>query len=192
MEKLDGRVAVIMGGGGDAGLGIARRLARAGATVVLVDSDAEAADKAAAEIRHGWGTAAVRIVGKADAGSARQAVADIRRTCGGIDILVLPQTDIEVEDAMIDAALPEMEARGHGVVALADTTGTANRDLAAIEERLSVCRRRVAQVAGHTVRTYAVAPLEPGAGDLGAAIAYLAAERPLSELAGRLIVVPPA
>jgi NAD(P)-dependent dehydrogenase (short-subunit alcohol dehydrogenase family) len=191
MEKLDGRVAVIMEGGGAAGHGIARRLARAGATVVLVDADAGAADKAAAEIRHGWGTAAVHILAKADAQGARKAVADIRRTCGGIDILVLQQGDIPGEDALIDAALPLMEARGHGVLALADTKGTANKDLAAIEERLSACRQRVDRHQGHTVLTYAVAPLEPGAGDLGGAIAYLAATRPSSELAGRLIVVPP-
>jgi NAD(P)-dependent dehydrogenase (short-subunit alcohol dehydrogenase family) len=191
MERLNGRVAVIIEGGGEPGQGIARRLARAGATVVLVDSNAESADEAAAQIRRGWGTAAVQIVAQADAASARKAVAEIRRTCGGIDILVLQQGDTAGEDAMIEAALPDMEARGHGVLALADTFGTANRDLAAIEERLSACRRLVARHKGHTVLTYAVAPLEPGKSDLGSAIAYLAAERPQNELAGRLIVVPP-
>jgi len=192
MDKLDGRVAVIMEGGSEAGHGIAQRLARAGATVVLVDSNAQAADKAAAEIRHGWGTAAVSVVEPANADSVRQAVIDIRRTCGGIDVLVLQQGDLAGEDAMVDAALPDMDARGHGVVALADTQGMANRDLAAIEERLSACRRRIAQHAGSSVLVYAVVPLEPGASDLGGAIAYLAAERPAGELAGRLIVVPPS
>lgn len=192
MESLNGRVAVVMEGGSETGQPIARRLAKAGATVVLVDSNAEAADKAAAEIRHGWGTAAVQIVKRADPAGARRAVEAICRTCGGIDILVLQQADAPGEDALIDAALPHMEARGHGVLALADTKGAAKIDLSAIEERLSACRQRVAAHGGHTVLTYAIAPLEPGAGDLGGAIAYLAATRPSGELAGRLIVVPPS
>ena len=192
MDRLEGRVAVVTDGGGEAGKPIARRLARAGATVVLVDSNAEAADKAAAEIRAGWGTAAVQIVKTADPASARLAVAAICRTCGGIDILVMQQTDAKTEDALFGAALPEMQSRGHGVVALVDTKGTANRNLAAIEERLSACRQRIAQDDGHTVLTYAIAPLEPGSGDLGGAITYLATTRPSGDLAGRLIMVPPS
>ena len=192
MEQLDGRVAVIMDGGGEDGRSIAQRLAKAGATVVLVDSNAEAADKAAAEIRHSWGTAAVQIIDPATKDSFAQAVDNIRRTCGGIDIVVLQQQDLAGEDALLDAALPDMEARGHGVLALADTKGSASLDLAAIEERLTACRQRVAHLKDHTVLIYAVAPLEPDESDLGSAIAYLAATRPTTELAGRLIVVPPA
>lgn len=191
MEQLDGRVAVILGGGGEPGQAIARPLAKAGATVVLVDGDAEAADTAAAAIRKGWGTAAVQVVDVLDATSARASVNTIARTCGGIDILVLQQADPAGEDHLIDAALPIMNDRGHGVLILADTQGTARSHIAGIEERLSACRHRVASKNGHAVLTYAVAPLEPAASDLGAAITYLATERPHTELAGRLIVVPP-
>ena len=67
----------------------------------------------------------------------------------------------------------------------------ARSNTAAIEERLSACRHRLASSSGHGILTYAVAPLEPETSDLGGAIAYLAAERPRTELAGRLIVVPP-
>lgn len=191
MEQLDGRVAVILGGGSEAGQAIARPLAKAGATVVLVDGDAEAADTAAADIRKGWGTAAVQIVDVLDATSARASVNTITRTCGGIDILVLQQIDTAGEDHLIDAALPVMNERGHGVLILADTQGRARSKTSAIEERLSACRHRVASQNSHGVLTYAVAPLELENSDLGAAITYLAIERPHTELAGRLIVVPP-
>ncbi len=192
MEQLDGRVAVILEGGSEAGQAIARPLAKAGATVVLIDKDAEAADRAASDLRKSWGTAAVQVVEGFDATTAQATVDTINRTCGGVDVLVLPHSDPDGEDRLIDAALPVMRSRGHGVLILADTRGTAQNDLAAIEERLSACRQRVARHEGHITLTYAVAPLEPEKADLGGAIAYLAAHRPDTELAGRLIVVPPS
>ena len=48
--RLDGRVAVITGGGSGIGLATARRLASEGAQVVVVDIDDDAGEAAATEV----------------------------------------------------------------------------------------------------------------------------------------------
>ena len=50
MERFAGQVALITGGGGGLGLGIARRLAREGATLALLDADGAALERAGAQL----------------------------------------------------------------------------------------------------------------------------------------------
>jgi 3-oxoacyl-[acyl-carrier protein] reductase len=56
--RLDNKIAIVTGGGGEIGRATALRLAREGATVVVADSNREQADKVAAEIesadRQAW------------------------------------------------------------------------------------------------------------------------------------------
>jgi NAD(P)-dependent dehydrogenase (short-subunit alcohol dehydrogenase family) len=91
---LDGRVAIVSGGGRGIGLAIAQTLAQAGARVVIADSgtsvsgegaDPEVAQHAARAI----GPNAIALASSiASPGAAQALVAQARERCGGLDILV--------------------------------------------------------------------------------------------------------
>ena len=85
---LEGRIAIVTGGGRGIGTAIARALAGAGADVVIGDLDLEAASRVAASIRaNGQAAEAVR----ADVGEAAGAEALVARAVerfGRVDILV--------------------------------------------------------------------------------------------------------
>ncbi len=88
MRALDGRVAMVTGGGGRLGRAISAELAREGAAVGIMDARADAGAAAAVEIRDGGG-AATSVSGDvsraADVGAAVDA---IELALGPIDILV--------------------------------------------------------------------------------------------------------
>lgn len=88
MEGLSGRVAMVTGGGAGIGRAIARRLARDGARVAIVDLDAARAEAAAADIRGGGGEALAVTADIADFGAVGRGVASVEATWGGVDILV--------------------------------------------------------------------------------------------------------
>jgi len=100
---LKGKVAVVTGGASGIGLASAELLAAAGATVAVVDRDAEAAKQALAKIG-GDGMAVATDVAKESEIDA--ATADVLKQLGRIDILVnsagtairRPAVDVSVED----------------------------------------------------------------------------------------------
>jgi len=83
MGELDGRVALVTGGGSGIGAGCARRLAADGATVVVADFDQAAAERIASEI----GDAASAVpVDVRDPAAVEQLVGGVVSAHGGLDI----------------------------------------------------------------------------------------------------------
>ncbi|MGO8917038.1 MAG: SDR family NAD(P)-dependent oxidoreductase [Stellaceae bacterium] len=85
---LGGRVAIVTGGNGGIGLGMARGLGEAGATVVIVGRDIEKTEKAAATLRQAGAKVAGIVADVTHEQSCRSVVAAAVQAFGGIDILV--------------------------------------------------------------------------------------------------------
>ena len=127
--KLDGRVALVTGGGGTIGGAIARRLDGEGATVFVADVRADAAEATAAGLEHG----VPLELDVTDSAAWSAAVAKI----GGLDVLVnnagthvqalVEEMTDEDWDRVVRtnatsvfygcrAAIPEMRTRGKGAI----------------------------------------------------------------------------
>jgi len=89
MGRFDGRIAIITGGARGIGSAIAHRFAAEGASVAIVDLDADASKQAAAELPL---TAKARAMGLgcdvADATSVNDAVDQVVAELGGVHLLV--------------------------------------------------------------------------------------------------------
>lgn len=102
---LKGKRAIVTGGAMGIGLGIARRLAEAGAAVLIADLDGEAAERAARQLRDEGLTVESAATDVADVASVQDAVAAAVSRFGGVDILVnnagiypsLPLAELEPE-----------------------------------------------------------------------------------------------
>jgi 2-hydroxycyclohexanecarboxyl-CoA dehydrogenase len=129
------RVAVVTGGASGIGLGVAHGFVADGHRVALVDSNAEAAEAAAEELRRGGATAIAAAADVADRAAVAAAFDRIRAELGPVEILVTsagiesfkPVLDITAEGwdriigvnltgtfTCVQAALPDMIAAGWG------------------------------------------------------------------------------
>ena len=143
--RLDGKTALVTGGGSGFGAGIARKFAAEGARVLVADINADAAREVASRI--GGIAAVVDVSDNASVASLAYEAAD---ALGDIDILVnnagithLPQPMEEVSEADFDRVLavnaksvyltarhfvPAMKARRSGVILnIASTAGRSPR-----------------------------------------------------------------
>jgi NAD(P)-dependent dehydrogenase (short-subunit alcohol dehydrogenase family) len=127
-QMMNGRVAIITGGGGNIGSGVCRAMAKAGATVVALDLDPAGADAAARAI----------ACDVTDPAACESAVAAVVREFGGVDTLVnaaqqfragIPLVQLTDDDMrvsfesgpiatlrMMQLCYPQIKARGGGAI----------------------------------------------------------------------------
>lgn len=87
-QDLDGQVAIVTGGAAGIGLGIARRLAQAGATAILADLSLASAEAAAAALAAEGLKAAPLAMDVSDEAMVDAGVAEVVARYGRLDILV--------------------------------------------------------------------------------------------------------
>lgn len=86
--NLEGKVAIVTGSGRGLGLAYAKRLAVAGAQVLVNDIDAEVANEAVNEIRAAGGIAVAEVAAIGSSEAAQQLIDRAVNEFGGVDILV--------------------------------------------------------------------------------------------------------
>ncbi len=87
MRELDGRVALVTGGGSGIGRGIAIALAGAGMRVVVADIEREAAEAVTAEIAASGGEASAEALDVTDPAAVEVMAARCSEEHGGVDVL---------------------------------------------------------------------------------------------------------
>ena len=88
MFDLTGKVALVTGGNGGIGLGMARGLARAGARVVVAGRNADKSERAVHELAALGGEPMALTADVTDEASVERLFADTVQRCGRLDILV--------------------------------------------------------------------------------------------------------
>jgi NAD(P)-dependent dehydrogenase (short-subunit alcohol dehydrogenase family) len=87
-QSLVGKVAIVTGAGGDIGVGFARALGRAGASVVLADIDVDALERRVHNLQSESLTVIAIAVDVSDEDSVRGMVDRASAAFGGVDIIV--------------------------------------------------------------------------------------------------------
>ena len=149
MGRFDGQVAIVVGGGSDLGLGVAMRMGREGASIVLVEADRVLGERAA-DLLDAEGIQGRLLVGDpADPAAAKWAATTAKLVWGRVDIVVyadlspdvsgplhahgpkvldgLYRNDVRGPLLYCQAVIPAMTERGYGrIVTVAKDMGLQN------------------------------------------------------------------
>lgn len=117
--RLDGRVAVVVGGGRNIGLACGHALAEVGATVVVGDLDAALADGGREAIASAGGRADSLVIDVTDSASVDAAAAETMKRHGKVDVLVcnagIARSDVGAEDTTDEHWLQVIDINLNGV-----------------------------------------------------------------------------
>ena len=117
--RLDGQVAVVVGGGRNIGLASAEALAEAGATVVITDLDAELLKSGAAALGRIGAKHHGLLVDVTDSASVDAAAAAVLNRYGRVDVLVcnagIARSDVPAEEVTDEHWLNVIDVNLNGV-----------------------------------------------------------------------------
>ncbi len=151
--KAASKVAVVTGAALGVGKGIARQLAQAGATVVIADTNDEAARQTSAEIRDAGGATLAIHADVTDDDDVRRLIAEVVGHHGGVDVWVnnagpeaptpfYPEGDgwprtldgyLRAVMSCTQMALRAMETRGGVIVNIASSAGAGYKPYVFVE-----------------------------------------------------------
>jgi NAD(P)-dependent dehydrogenase (short-subunit alcohol dehydrogenase family) len=107
---LDGKVAIVTGGGDGIGGAISRLFAQHGALVEIAEIDPERAERARSEIESSGGTVRAHVVDVTDPAACNPFVADVLSTHGRVDILINNVGDYRPQARFQDSTPESWEA----------------------------------------------------------------------------------
>lgn len=151
---LQGKVAIVTGGNGGIGLGIARGLAQAGADIVICGRNSSKIDAAVAELRTTSGRRVIGVTADvADAEAVSRLVDATLNEYGGVDILVanagfnsrkrpeaytladwhhIVDTNLTGTFTCCQAVYPAMRSSGGSIITIGSMTSLFGFDVAAV------------------------------------------------------------
>ena len=146
MGVLRGRTAVVTGGGNGVSAAIARRFADEGATVALLDTASESADRVARDIVQRGGDAFVEVCDVSQSDQVRVAIEVVVERCGHIDALVTNASTLDRTDFLEIKAADWQRVLAVGLTGSFLVTQAVARNMAAHGGGAIVC---VASICAH-------------------------------------------